>query len=91
MDGKPNMALPRERGTSLYLRGRLVHYCSQQRGAPGVPLDTYTTADIRHELPTPAVRAFCTVGCVHWVSMMDFWRSPRRDAGSLQTGPGRHA
>ena len=27
----------------------LVHYCSQQRGYPGIPLENYTAADIRRE------------------------------------------
>ena len=56
----------------------LVHYCSQQRGYPGVPLESYTTSDIRREFSTPKSCApYCTVGCVHRVSTMDFWRSPQ--------------
>jgi MoaA/NifB/PqqE/SkfB family radical SAM enzyme len=56
----------------------LVHYCSQQRGYPGVPLESYTVADIRREFNTPKSCApYCTVGCVHRVSTMDFWRSPQ--------------
>jgi MoaA/NifB/PqqE/SkfB family radical SAM enzyme len=56
----------------------LVHYCSQQRGSPGVPLESYTIADIRREFITPKWCApYCTVGCVHRVSTMDFWRSPQ--------------
>ena len=57
----------------------LVHYCSQQRGYPGVPLESYTIADIRREFSTPKSCApYCTVGCVHRVSTMDFWRSPQQ-------------
>ncbi len=29
----------------------LVHYCSQQRGYPGVPLSGYKTADVKREFP----------------------------------------
>src|SRR6516225_9409171 len=60
----------------------LVHYCSQQRGTPGVPLLTYTVDDIRREFLTPKWCApYCTVGCVHRVSTMDFWRSPQEAGG----------
>ena len=55
-----------------------MHYCSQQRGYPGVPLESYTVDDIRREFSTPKSCApYCTVGCVHRVSTMDFWRSPQ--------------
>ena len=55
-----------------------MHYCSQQRGYPGVPLESYTTDDIRREFSTAKSCApYCTVGCVHRVSTMDFWRSPQ--------------
>ena len=56
----------------------LVHYCSQQRGHPGVPLESYTVDDIKREFLTPKSCApYCTVGCVHRVSTMDFWRQPQ--------------
>ena len=56
----------------------LVHYCSQQRGYPGIPLDDYTVADIRREFLTPKPCApRCTVACAHQVSYMDFWRAPQ--------------
>jgi hypothetical protein len=43
-----------------------------------VPLESYTIADIRREFDTPKPCApYCTVGCVHRVSTMDFWRSPQ--------------
>lgn len=79
-DGKPNEWRCRAGGRYLYIcEEGLVHYCSQQRGYPGVPLDTYTTDDIRREFSTPKSCApYCTVGCVHRVSTMDFWRSPQR-------------
>jgi hypothetical protein len=44
-----------------------------------VPLESYTTDDIRREFVTPKSCApYCTVGCVHRVSTMDFWRAPQR-------------
>jgi MoaA/NifB/PqqE/SkfB family radical SAM enzyme len=78
-DGKPNAWRCRAGGRYLYIcEDGLVHYCSQQRGYPGVPLETYTVGDIRREFSTPkACAPYCTVGCVHRVSTMDFWRSPQ--------------
>ena len=56
----------------------LVHYCSQQRGYPAKPLDTYTVEDIRREFITEKGCApRCTVACVHYTSYMDFWRAPQ--------------
>jgi len=78
-DGKPNDWRCRAGARYLYVcEDGLVHYCSQQRGYPAVPLDTYTIDDIRREFATPKSCApYCTVGCVHRVSTMDFWRSPQ--------------
>jgi len=78
-DGRPNQWRCRAGARYLYVcEDGLVHYCSQQRGYPGVPLDTYTVDDIRREFMTPkACAPYCTVGCVHRVSTMDFWRSPQ--------------
>jgi MoaA/NifB/PqqE/SkfB family radical SAM enzyme len=56
----------------------LVHYCSQQRGYPGIPLAEYTLADIRREFRTQKSCApNCTVSCVHQTSLVDFWRAPQ--------------
>jgi MoaA/NifB/PqqE/SkfB family radical SAM enzyme len=78
--GKENQWRCRAGARYLYIcEDGLVHYCSQQRGHPGVPLESYTIDDIRRELITPKSCApFCTVGCVHRVSTMDFWRKPQR-------------
>jgi MoaA/NifB/PqqE/SkfB family radical SAM enzyme len=78
-DGSPNAWRCRAGARYLYIcENGLVHYCSQQRGYPAVPLDTYTVDDIRREFDTPKTCApYCTVGCVHRVSTMDFWRSPQ--------------
>jgi len=59
----------------------LVHYCSQQRGRPGIPLERYSVEDIRREYMTPKGCApFCTISCVHQVSILDRWRDPQRAA-----------
>jgi MoaA/NifB/PqqE/SkfB family radical SAM enzyme len=78
-DGQPNEWRCRAGARYLYVcENGLVHYCSQQRGFPAVPLESYTVEDIRREFATPKSCApYCTVGCVHRVSTMDFWRSPQ--------------
>jgi MoaA/NifB/PqqE/SkfB family radical SAM enzyme len=88
-DGKPNDWRCRAGARYLYIcEDGLVHYCSQQRGFPAVPLVSYSVADIRREFATPKPCApYCTVGCVHRVSTMDFWRKPQTAAGSRQSIP----
>jgi MoaA/NifB/PqqE/SkfB family radical SAM enzyme len=50
----------------------LVHWCSQQRGYPGIPLENYTQADLDREYQTVKPCApFCTISCVHRVAMLD--------------------
>ena len=62
----------------------LVHYCSQQRGYPGVPLAEYTEEQRQREFLTKKGCApRCTVSCVHQISTMDFWRAPQ----SFESGP----
>ncbi len=87
-DGKPNVWRCRAGGRYLYIcEDGLVHYCSQQRGRPGVPLETYTIDDIRREFMRPKswCAPYCTVGCVHRVSTMDFWRSPQQAVASQRS------
>ncbi len=63
----------------------LVHYCSQQRGYPGIPLENYGAEEMRREFLTPKGCApGCTISCVHQVAMMDNWRAPQ----NLPTGSG---
>ena len=77
--GKPNDWRCRAGARYLYIcEDGLVHYCSQQRGYPGSPLERYTVEDIRREFLTEKGCApHCTVSCVHQVSFMDFWRAPQ--------------
>ena len=56
----------------------LVHYCSQQRGYPGIPLADYGVKDIVREYFTEKSCApNCTISCVHQTSIVDFWRDPQ--------------
>ena len=60
----------------------LVHYCSQQRGKPGIPLDQYTVEDLKREAATPKGCApFCTISCVQQTAMLDDFRE--RPRGTL--------
>jgi MoaA/NifB/PqqE/SkfB family radical SAM enzyme len=50
----------------------LVHWCSQQRGHPGIPLDRYGPDDLRREYhQVKACAPHCTIGCVHRVAQVD--------------------
>jgi MoaA/NifB/PqqE/SkfB family radical SAM enzyme len=56
----------------------LVHWCSQQRGYPGIPLAQYTDEMRHREYHTSKYCApMCTVSCVQQVAMLDNWRSPQ--------------
>jgi len=78
-DGKPNDWRCRAGSRYLYIcEEGLVHYCSQQRGYPGVPLEKYTIDDVKREFRTEKPCApHCTVSCVHQVSLIDYWRAPQ--------------
>jgi MoaA/NifB/PqqE/SkfB family radical SAM enzyme len=78
-DARPNDWRCRAGARYLYVcEDGLVHYCSQQRGYPALPLESYTVDDIRREFSRAKPCApYCTVGCVHRVSTMDFWRAPQ--------------
>jgi MoaA/NifB/PqqE/SkfB family radical SAM enzyme len=77
--GLPNDWRCRAGARYLYIcEDGLVHYCSQQRGYPGVPLATYTRDDMRREyLTEKSCAPHCTVSCVHQVSIFDSWRGPQ--------------
>lgn len=77
--GKPNNWRCRAGSRYLYIcENGLVHYCSQQRGYPGVSLAEYSVADIRREFLTQKSCApNCTISCVHQTSLVDFWRAPQ--------------
>jgi len=79
--GKPNDWRCRAGARYLYIcENGLVHYCSQQRGYPGIPLEKYTFADMEREyFSKKACAPTCTVGCVQKVSVIDHWRDPQAD------------
>jgi MoaA/NifB/PqqE/SkfB family radical SAM enzyme len=85
VEGKPNEWRCRAGARYLYVcENGLVHYCSQQRGMPGTPLMKYSANDIRREFNAPKSCApMCTIGCVHRVSFMDFWRKPQTGEYSI--------
>ena len=68
-------------GRFLYIcEEGLVHYCSQQRGRPGIPLEHYTVEDILRESARPkACAPFCTISCVHQTAMLDDFRENPRE------------
>src|ERR1700704_4745837 len=86
--GRPNQWRCRAGGRYLYIcEDGLVHYCSQQRGYPGIPLEKYTIADLRREFYTEKSCApHCTVSCVHQVSIFDAWRAPQHPAAVSSDG-----
>jgi len=66
----------------------LVHYCSQQRGYPAMPLEQYTAEHRRREFNTPKPCApRCTVSCVQQVAMLDNWRAPQKIDPALAPSP----
>jgi MoaA/NifB/PqqE/SkfB family radical SAM enzyme len=77
--GLPNDWRCRAGSRYLYIcEDGLVHYCSQQRGYPGVPLAEYTTLDVKREfLTAKTCSPNCTIGCVHKISYIDHWRAPQ--------------
>jgi MoaA/NifB/PqqE/SkfB family radical SAM enzyme len=77
--GLPNQWRCRAGSRYLYIcEDGLVHYCSQQRGYPAIPLSEYTVEDIRREYFTEKSCApNCTISCVHQTSLVDFWRDPQ--------------
>jgi len=74
--GLPNQWRCRAGSRYLYIcEDGLVHYCSQQRGYPAIPLSEYTVKDVKREYITEKSCApNCTISCVHQTSLVDFWR-----------------
>jgi len=78
-EGRPNDWRCRAGSRYLYVcEDGLVHYCSQQRGFPGVPVAEYTREDVKREfLTAKSCAPHCTIGCVHRTSYIDHWRAPQ--------------
>jgi MoaA/NifB/PqqE/SkfB family radical SAM enzyme len=79
VNGEPNNWRCRAGSRYLYIcEDGLVHYCSQQRGYPAVPIAEYTTEDVKREfLTAKSCAPHCTIGCVHKISYIDHWRAPQ--------------
>lgn len=80
--GQPNDWQCRAGSRYLYIcEDGLVHYCSQQRGYPAIPLEKYTLEDLEREYWTKKpCTPYCTVSCVHRVEMIDMVREDPRAA-----------
>ena len=80
--GLPNQWHCRAGGRYLYVcEDGLVHYCSQQRGYPAIPLASYTEKDLERE--SKAVKScapYCSISCVHQVAALDDLRDSPREA-----------
>ena len=60
-------------GRYLYIcEDGLVHWCSQQRGYPAIPLEQYGLDDLQRQYrQVKSCAPYCTVGCVHRVAQVD--------------------
>ena len=94
-NGKPNNWRCRAGGRYLYVcEEGLVHYCSQQRGYPAIPIEQYTLEDIAREYDTKkACAPLCTIACVQQVAVFEqAVDAAGRDAEDLdQVGDGQPA
>ncbi|MEE2822695.1 MAG: radical SAM protein [Acidobacteriota bacterium] len=88
VNGKPNGWRCRAGGRYLYVcEDGLVHYCSQQRGYPGIPIEEYDLEDIKREyLTEKSCAPTCTISCVHHASIADWWRAPQTMQAFKQDG-----
>ena len=69
----------------------LVHWCSQQRGTPGLPLDRYDSDDLRREFHrVKRCAPHCTIGCVHRVAQVDELRQNPQMALAQWFPPSTH-
>ncbi|HYE64347.1 MAG TPA: radical SAM protein [Pyrinomonadaceae bacterium] len=85
-EGKPYNWRCRAGARYLYVcEDGLVHWCSQQRGYPAIPLEEYTMEDFEREYHTEKWCApTCTLQCVHQVAILDNWRDPQKSPGEVQ-------
>jgi MoaA/NifB/PqqE/SkfB family radical SAM enzyme len=81
-NGVPNEWDCRAGSRYLYVcEDGLVHWCSQQRGHPAIPLERYGPEDLRREYHrVKGCAPLCTVGCVHRVAQVDELRQSPQTA-----------
>jgi MoaA/NifB/PqqE/SkfB family radical SAM enzyme len=84
-EGKPYQWRCRAGARYLYIcEEGLVHWCSQQKGYPGIPLEEYSMVDFDREYNTEKWCApTCTLQCVHQVGILDNWRDPQKTAAQI--------
>ena len=84
-EGKPYNWRCRAGARYLYIcEEGLVHWCSQQRGYPGIPLEEYTMVDFDREYNTEKwCASTCTLQCVHQVGILDNWRDPQKTPAQM--------
>ncbi len=89
IDGRPHSWKCRGGARYLYVsEDGVVGRCSQHRRLPGIPIDSYTPDDVERELFTVKPCApYCTIGCVHRVSMLDWWLDPFRRPAAPSPSP----
>ena len=87
-EGKPYEWRCRSGSRYLYIcEDGLVHWCSQQRGYPGIPLEEYTMEHFKREYMTEKWCApTCTIQCVHQVGILDNWRDPQMSPAEIRKG-----
>ena len=80
--GLPNQWHCGAGGRYLYIcEDGLVHYCSQQRGFPAIPLASYATEDIERESKSvKSCAPYCSISCAHQVATLDALRENPREA-----------
>jgi len=81
VEGRPNSWHCRAGGRFLYIcEDGLVHFCSQQRGAPAIPLEDYTIEHLkRYAAQGKPCAPLCTISCVHQTAMLDAFREAPRE------------
>ena len=94
-EGRPNDWRCRAGARYFYVcEDGLVHYCSQQRGRPGIPLDQFTLAHRQSAYAEQKSCApFCTIACAHQASSLDGWRGrqhPPAPAAAAEVHARRH-
>ena len=90
--GRPNQWQCGAGARYLYVcEDGLVHWCSQQRGFPGIPLERYSQADLEREhARVKPCAPYCTIGCVHRVAQLDELRADSAGTiGAWFTNEGR--
>lgn len=71
--GVPNAWQCRAGSRYLYVcEDGLVHWCSQQRGYPGIPLEQYGAEHLEREYTSmKSCAPLCTISCAHRVALID--------------------